>query len=100
MNETEALDKAIHVAGGVTSLARLIGITQPAVSMWRMRKSKIPPEHCLSIEMITAGLGSVVRCEYLRPDVRWQVLRGSTLPPIPFGMRRPRKAKAEEPAKV
>jgi TorA maturation chaperone TorD len=54
------LREAIRAAGGVTELARRIGISQPSVSNW----SRIPAERVLSIESIT-GVGR----EVLRPDL-------------------------------
>ena len=35
-------------------------------------KTRIPAEHCPAIERETGG---VIRCEDLRPDVEWGVLR-------------------------
>jgi len=52
--------KALKAAGGVTALARLLGIKQPSVTRW----SRIPPERCLAVEEITG----VSRYD-LRPDV-------------------------------
>jgi DNA-binding transcriptional regulator YdaS (Cro superfamily) len=37
--------------------------------MWKAR-GKVPAEHCPAIERATG-----VRCEELRPDVPWEVLR-------------------------
>lgn len=42
-------------------------------SMWRKR-GRVPAEHCPAIERATGG---AVRCEDLRPDVDWAVLRGA-----------------------
>jgi DNA-binding transcriptional regulator YdaS (Cro superfamily) len=39
--------------------------------MWKHR-GRVPAEHCPSIERATQG---AVRCEQLRPDVEWFVLR-------------------------
>jgi TorA maturation chaperone TorD len=54
------LDQAIKAAGGVASLARAIGISQPSVSAW----SRIPAERVLAIEALTNVQRSV-----LRPDL-------------------------------
>ena len=54
------LQEAIRVAGGVTELARRIGISQPSVSNW----SRIPAERVLSIEESTG-----IAREVLRPDL-------------------------------
>jgi TorA maturation chaperone TorD len=54
------LDEAIRAAGGVTELARRIGIAQPSVSNW----SRVPAERVLSVEAVT-GISRAV----LRPDL-------------------------------
>ena len=54
------LDEAIRVAGGVSALARKIGISQPSVSNW----SRIPAERVLSVEAATG-----VNRGILRPDL-------------------------------
>jgi TorA maturation chaperone TorD len=54
------LQEAIRAAGGVTELARRIGIAQPSVSKW----SRIPAERVLSVEAAT-GVARTV----LRPDL-------------------------------
>ena len=59
-----ALDRAIEVAGGVTALAYLIGVTQPSVSNWKSRG--VPPIRARDIEVATRG--AVTRHD-LRPDL-------------------------------
>jgi len=54
------LEEAIRAAGGVGSLARKIGISQPSVSNW----TRIPAERVLTIEALT-GVNRAV----LRPDL-------------------------------
>jgi TorA maturation chaperone TorD len=54
------LQEAIRAAGGVTELARRIGISQPSVSNW----SRIPAERVLAVEAVTGVARSV-----LRPDL-------------------------------
>jgi TorA maturation chaperone TorD len=54
------LDDAIRAAGGVTELARRIGISQPSVSNWE----RVPAERVLAVEAAT-GVG---RAD-LRPDL-------------------------------
>jgi TorA maturation chaperone TorD len=56
----QGLDAAIRAAGGIGSLARRIGISQPSVSNW----SRIPAERVLSVEDATG-----VDREILRPDL-------------------------------
>jgi len=59
MSDT-GLDEAIRAAGGITELARKIGISQPSVSNW----SRVPAERVLSVEAATG-----VAREILRPDL-------------------------------
>jgi TorA maturation chaperone TorD len=54
------LEEAIRAAGGVSELARRIGISQPSVSNWE----RVPAERVLSVEAAT-GVGRAV----LRPDL-------------------------------
>ncbi len=54
------MDKAIAVVGGVSALARLIGVSQPAVSAWR----RVPPDRVLSVEA-ASGIPRTL----LRPDL-------------------------------
>src|SRR5437588_7628430 len=54
------LSEAIHAAGGVSELARRIGISQPSVSNW----DKIPAERVLAIEAATG-----ISRKMLRPDL-------------------------------
>lgn len=58
------LDRAIEIAGGASLLARMVGATQSAPSMWRARGS-IPIERCVAIERATGG--TVMRWD-LRPN--------------------------------
>jgi molybdopterin-guanine dinucleotide biosynthesis protein B len=54
------LEAAIRAAGGVTELARRIGLSQPSVSNW----SRVPAERVLQVEAVTKVGRSV-----LRPDL-------------------------------
>jgi len=54
------LDEAIRAAGGVSELARKIGISQPSVSNW----SRVPAERVLTVEAATG-----VSRTALRPDL-------------------------------
>jgi TorA maturation chaperone TorD len=54
------LNQAIEAVGGVSELARRLGIAQPSVSNWR----RVPSERVLSIESLT-GVSRMV----LRPDL-------------------------------
>jgi TorA maturation chaperone TorD len=54
------LSEAIRAAGGISELARRLGIAQPSVSNWM----RVPSERVLSVESATG-----VRREVLRPDL-------------------------------
>jgi len=55
----EGLARAIKAAGGVASLARGLGISQPSVSGW----SRIPAERVLAVESLTSVPRSVLRAD-------------------------------------
>ena len=54
------LQEAIRAAGGVTELARRVGISQPSVSNW----SRVPAERVLAVEALTGVTRAI-----LRPDL-------------------------------
>ena len=68
------IEIAIKDAGNAHRLALEIGVPPQSVLFWRDGDRRIPAEYCPRIEAATGGL---VRCEDLRPDVRWDVLRGT-----------------------
>ncbi len=51
---------AIEAAGGVGCLARMLGLSQPTVSIWK----RVPPHRVIEVERLT-GLSRRV----LRPDL-------------------------------
>lgn len=57
-------------------LAVAISVPPILISQWAHRKRQVPAERCPDIERATAG---AVRCEDLRPDIDWAVLRGPEL---------------------
>lgn len=66
----KALDDAIAACqNSVTVFAARIGVAQSTVSMWKTR-GRIASDSCPAIERETG-----VRCERLRPDIPWTVLR-------------------------
>ncbi len=76
----EPLKKAVHLIGGQTATAKAVGrgIKQAHVYNWLNSPNPDltpPAEYCPAIERATAGQ---VRCEDLRPDVEWSVLRGTS----------------------
>ena len=60
--------------GGGNLLSRSLGVSGVVVSLWKTGARQVPAERCPAIEAATGGL---VRCEDLRPDVPWAVLRGN-----------------------
>lgn len=54
------VEEAIRAVGGITELARRIGISQPSVSNW----SRVPAERVIAVEAAT-GIARAV----LRPDL-------------------------------
>ena len=79
------LDDACERVGTQRKLAEILGVTEAAV--WQVRKGRraIPARWCPLIEEATKG---AIKCEKLRPDIKWQVLR--------LRSRRPRKAEGKE----
>lgn len=68
-----ALERAIEECGSQVALASAIGAKQQHVWNWLKRGAgKVPAEYCPAIERATGGK---VRCEDLRPEVEWEVLR-------------------------
>lgn len=67
-----AIEHAAAAAGGQASLATLLGVSPSAVNQWIKGLRQVPAERCPEIESATSG---AVRCEDLRPDVNWAVLR-------------------------
>lgn len=61
--------------GSAAKLAEAINAFGSDVSNWAAGNRPVPAERCPAIEEATNGL---VRCEDLRPDVNWAVLRNQT----------------------
>jgi DNA-binding transcriptional regulator YdaS (Cro superfamily) len=60
----EALKQAVAVAGSQSELARICGISQPAVWRWVQSSKRVPADYVLRIEAKTG-----VSRHYLRPDI-------------------------------
>lgn len=72
ISELEALRRAADHVGGQAELARKLGFrSRRNVWPW-FNGRRVPAEYCPAIEKATAG---AVRCEDLRSDVEWGVLR-------------------------
>lgn len=65
---TSALERACEIAGGSSKLAAALGKKKAAISQWKT--TRVPAESCPAIEELTG-----VRCEELRGDIKWSVLR-------------------------
>jgi DNA-binding transcriptional regulator YdaS (Cro superfamily) len=71
MDQKTALNEAITKAGGLTAFTEAIEAPSThAVKQWRI--AGVPEKYCPRIERVTG-----TRCEALRPDVEWAVLRGT-----------------------
>lgn len=78
LNSKPPIGRAIEVAGGITKLARALELSSHTV-IYQWSKTRVPAEKCPDIEALTG-----VKCEELRPDVNWAVLRS-----------KPRKSESE-----
>lgn len=59
-DKSEALKRAIELAGGVGKLAESIGVTSPAISQW----DRVPADRVIAVER-----ASGVNRRELRPDL-------------------------------
>ncbi|SIR00461.1 helix-turn-helix domain-containing protein [Pseudacidovorax sp. RU35E] len=71
------LDYVTKSRGRQSAIAAAIGCQPVLVSQWANGVRRVPAERCPAIERATGG---VVRCEDLRPDVAWDVLRAQAVP--------------------
>ena len=60
------LEEAIRAAGGITELARRIGISQPSVSNW----DRVPAERVLAVESATMVGRAILRPANFRMSSR------------------------------
>lgn len=65
------LTKAIEQQGGMTALAKNLGLSKGVVFQWKVRE-RVPAQYCPEIEKLTGG---VVRCEDLNDEVDWAYIR-------------------------
>lgn len=66
------IQRACKACGSASALALAIGKTPQFVSQMVAGNRPVPADLCPLIERAT---GAAVRCEELRPDVAWDVLR-------------------------
>jgi len=69
----EGLNQAIQAVGGVSELARKLGISQPSISNW----TRVPSERVISVEALT-GISRTV----LRPDLYTEASSGGDVDEI------------------
>lgn len=60
----QGLQEAIRAVGGISELARRVGISQPSVSNW----DRIPAERVLSVEAVTGVARTVLRPDLFNGD--------------------------------
>ena len=73
-----AVKQSIAIFGSGAALAKALGVHPSLPSQWLSCHRPIPADRCPDIERVTNGS---VRCEDLRPDVDWAVLRGTDCQP-------------------
>lgn len=71
----DAISKAIELLGGARKAAARLGVSVPAVYLWKSGQRTFPADLCPLVERETG-----VRCEEIRPDVEWSVLRQNSSP--------------------
>ena len=77
--EQSPINRAIEKVGGITAMARAMNLSgHSVIHQWRL--TQVPAEKCPDIEALTG-----VKCEELRPDVNWSVLRGIKATPAQTG---------------
>lgn len=74
----EHIKRAIETVGSGASFAAAIDRSPQFISQLLKGDRSVPAELCPVIERATKG---AVRCEDLRPDVEWDVLRSATTEP-------------------
>ncbi|CAM7637906.1 MAG: YdaS family helix-turn-helix protein [Phytobacter diazotrophicus] len=60
------MEKAVYIAGGQSSLAKKIGVTQGAVWKWVQGLKKVSPVNAVAI---SSAVGGAVKPYELRPDL-------------------------------
>ena len=79
-SRNHAVVRAAQIVGGISALARKVGVKPPTVHEWKTGASRVPAERCPLIEEATGG---VVMVEELRPDISWHVVRRAKFLPKP-----------------
>ena len=79
--EQAAVKRAIKVLGGPANAAIALKVPHgryQTVQQWAL--NRVPAEYCPAIERETSARGEPVRCEEIRSDVPWDVLRMQITP--------------------
>lgn len=69
MTPTEAMEEAVRIVGGQSSLASKLGVSAPTVNQWCSGSRPVPAERALQIEELTAGS---IRRDVLCPSFPWK----------------------------
>jgi DNA-binding transcriptional regulator YdaS (Cro superfamily) len=80
--EELAARRAVKVLGGPSAAAIALGVPHhryQTVQQWIF--NRVPAEYCPTIEFETSARGEPVRCEEIRSDVKWGVLRAPASKP-------------------
>ena len=64
----------ITTLGGPAAIARHLGVTSQAVSLWVI-KQRIPADRVPALEALAREAGLPIRAEQMRPDIAWSALR-------------------------
>lgn len=73
----DSIRKTVDLLGGVKSAAAHLDVSHQLVYFWLQGERRFPADKCPLVEKLTGG---AVRCEDLRPDVAWGVLREQVVP--------------------
>lgn len=65
MKYISPIETAVQAVGGLTTLARMLGVSPPTVHEWKTQKRPVPASRCAAIVRVTNGL---VTLQQLRPD--------------------------------
>ena len=68
MEQISPIDKAVNAVGGLTKLARMLGVAPPTVYEWKTGKRQVPASRCSALVRLAGG---AVSLQELRPN-DWQ----------------------------
>jgi DNA-binding transcriptional regulator YdaS (Cro superfamily) len=70
--EANPIATAVQKLGGARAASVQLEVSVQLVYFWLSGQRRFPAEKCPVVERLTNGQ---IRCEALRPDVEWSVLR-------------------------